>query len=365
VLEEITGFKTGEGLSGHVAQSGEPLVVPNIKADGRNISAAACRMGMCSYAGAPIRARAQALGVMVFVTSQKDYFRSEHASLLSHIGNQVGLAVENALLYRELGAFGDFMTQVLEERTAELRAANERLKALSQVKDEFVANVSHELRTPITNLYLHLILLEKAPAEKQDRYIATLRREAGRLQGIIENLLRLSRLDQDRAAVNLDAVNLNVLVGQYVEDRQLLAERHGLALHFDGQSDLPSVQADAGLLGQALSALLTNACNYTPEGGQVVVSTQQQSREGKQWAGFSVSDTGPGIALDEQPHVFERFFRGRTGRESDVPGTGLGLAVVKEVVERHGGRVEVSSEGLPGKGATFSVWLPVDGGARR
>jgi signal transduction histidine kinase len=359
-LQEISGFRVGEGLSGCVAQSGQPLIVGDIRGDDRNVSAVACPEALCSYAGVPIRSKDRVVGVIALVTRLESYFKPEHTNLLSLIGNQVGVAVENALLYQELGAFGDFMVQVVEERTAELRAANERLKALSQVKDEFVANVSHELRTPITNLHLHLSLLQGTPAEGQAERVATLRREAGRLQRIIEDLLRLSRLDQDRAAVDLATVDLNALVGQYVEDRQLLAVRHGLALDFDGQPGLPPVQADAGLLGQALSALLTNACNYTPKGGRVVVGTWQQRHQEELWAGFSVSDTGPGIPPDEHSHLFERFYRGRVGRESEVPGTGLGLAVVKEVVDRHGGRVEVANRGLPDEGATFSVWLPVE-----
>jgi signal transduction histidine kinase len=111
-----------------------------------------------------------------------------------------------------------------------------------------------------------------------------------------------------------------------------------------------------------LSILLTNALTYTPEGGRVVVTTQLRRREGKRWAGFSVGDTGPGIPLDEQSRVFERFVRGKVGRESGVPGTGLGLALAQEIVQRHRGQIELVSEGAPGKGATFTVWLPAEGG---
>ncbi len=234
------------------------------------------------------------------------------------------------------------------------------LKEVERMKDAFVSNVSHELRTPISSLKLYHKLLASHP-EKYEMYMERLQRETERLELIIEDLLRLSRLDQRRVAVNMEAVDLNALALQYVTDRGPLAERQGLSLTFDAQPDIPRVMADPGLLGQALSIILTNALNYTPAGGKVTVSTKVRVAEGQTWVGFCVDDTGPGIPPDELPHIFERFFRGKVGRESGVAGTGLGLAIVKEIVDLHQGKVEVTSEGIPGKGATFSVWLPVEG----
>jgi signal transduction histidine kinase len=243
------------------------------------------------------------------------------------------------------------------ERTAELAAKNQELEKLARIKEEFVSNVSHELRTPITNLKLYQGLLAAHPDEI-DEHLAVLRRETDRLNHIIEDLLRLSRIDQGRIELNLTTLDVNALTGQYVADRQPLAEAKGLALAFAGQPDLPLVRGDEGLLGQALSILLTNALSYTPEGGEVTVSTQRKPLPQKQWVGFSVSDNGPGVTLEEQSQLFQRFFRGNAGRASNTPGTGLGLAIVKEIVQRHQGRIDVVSEGVPGKGATFSVWLP-------
>jgi signal transduction histidine kinase len=116
------------------------------------------------------------------------------------------------------------------------------------------------------------------------------------------------------------------------------------------------------LLERVLSVLLTNAINYTPAGGRIEVHTHVRCTSEKHWAGFSVSDTGLGISPDEQSHLFERFYRGKAARESGAPGTGLGLATAQEIVERHEGRLEVESEGVPGEGATFTVWLPVSEG---
>ncbi len=109
---------------------------------------------------------------------------------------------------------------------------------------------------------------------------------------------------------------------------------------------------------QAVSNLLTNALNYTPSGGQVLIKTVNIQEEGESRVGFSVEDTGLGISAEDLPHLFERFYRGGAGRQSGAPGTGLGLAIVKQVVDHHHGRIEVKN-GATGHGAIFTVWLPV------
>jgi signal transduction histidine kinase len=119
--------------------------------------------------------------------------------------------------------------------------------------------------------------------------------------------------------------------------------------------------ADVGLLGQVLSILLTNAISYTPSGGHVIVRTHTRQKEDDRWVGFSVSDSGPGISPEEQRQLFVRFFRGGAGRKSGIPGTGLGLAIAQEIINRHGGTIEVESDAIPGHGATFSVWIPIEG----
>ncbi|MFC1959233.1 sensor histidine kinase [Chloroflexota bacterium] len=215
------------------------------------------------------------------------------------------------------------------------------------------------MRTPITNIVLRQHLLRKNP-EKQTEHLNIIERETERLKRIVEDLLRLSRLDQDRMPVNFQPIDLNQLTRHFVEDRTLLAEQNNLSLIFVEQSDLPPVMADTGLLGQVLSILLTNAINYTPPGGVVEVRTATQTHLNQQWVGFSVRDNGVGIALDEQEHLFDRFFRGDAGRQSQTPGTGLELAIAKEIIERHNGTIEMESEPSTTPGTVFRVWLPLD-----
>ena len=228
-------------------------------------------------------------------------------------------------------------------------------KEVERLKDAFVSNVSHELRTPITSIRLNQKLIHMNP-DRESVYLERMEREVGRLNDLIEDLLRLSRLDAGRIELNLAPVDLNQLVDEHVGDRSPIAESRSLTLSADKQADLPLVEADGGLLGQALSVLLTNALNYTPAGGAVVLRTLSARRGRQTWAGFQVSDTGPGIPAGEMPHLFERFYRGKVGRDSGKSGTGLGLAIAGEIIARHHGEMEVANN--PGPGATFSVWLP-------
>jgi signal transduction histidine kinase len=276
---------------------------------------------------------------------------------LQTIAAQLATAIHNARLYEQVQSHAEELEMRVAARTAELQAANEHLRALSRVKDEFVSNVSHELRTPITNIRLHHELLSRMSDAYAD-FMPALQRETERLSQIIEDLLRLSRLEQGQVKLNIQPVNFNDFAANFVIDRTALAENMGLKLCFDGASDLPYTDGDSGLLGQVLSILLTNAMNYTPSGGEVTVSTRTEIKEDTEWVGFAVSDTGPGITPDEQTRLFERFFRGQAGRQTGTPGTGLGLAIVKDIVSRHNGRIEVKSEGIPGKGAQFIIWLP-------
>ncbi len=230
------------------------------------------------------------------------------------------------------------------------------LKEIERVKDDFVSNVSHELRTPIANLQLHHDLLQLNP-EKRDAYIQRIGREIGRLNTIVEGLLQLSRLDQERIEWEIRLLDLNEMVETYLTDRLPLAASRGIHLKHTLAPDLPGVQGDARLLGQVLSIMLTNALNYTPNEGTVSLRTTTKIDHNQHWVGFQVSDTGLGICADEMPNILKRFYRGQAGRRSGEPGTGLGLAIADEIVRRHRGKIEIQSAG-EGKGTTFTVWLP-------
>jgi len=248
----------------------------------------------------------------------------------------------------------------VEERTAELQIAYDKVEALNRVKDEFVSNVSHELRTPITNIKLQHYLAKQLASPKQQTYLETLYRETDRLETLIESLLTLSRLDQKSIELQFEQINLNQMVEEYIIDRRSLAESKQLSLEPILSSEDVLISGDRHLLGQVLSILLTNAFNYTPEGGRIVVSTAKfiNSHQEK-WACFSVKDTGIGIQPDEQKQLFSRFFRGYSARETKVSGTGLGLSIAKKIIDEHGGLIEIESSGVLNQGTTFHIQIPV------
>jgi PAS domain S-box-containing protein len=233
------------------------------------------------------------------------------------------------------------------------------LKEIDRLKTQFVSDVSHELRTPLTNIRLYLDLLKRVNDEdKVTRYLETLSRESTRLANLIDDLLSLSRLDVGAMPLRKSNVDLNRLLDSLAEDRRSLAGRRGLNISVEAEKNLPPLLGDERLLGQIFTNLLTNAMNYSLEGGKITLRTRYLQVDGQGWIIAEVEDTGLGIPHDEQAEIFQRFYRGEASRHTGAPGTGLGLAICQEIAKRHGGHIHVTSEGVPGEGTQFSVWLP-------
>lgn len=240
------------------------------------------------------------------------------------------------------------------------------LKQLDRLKTQFVSDVSHELRTPLTNILLYLDLLASTDdRDKTGRYLRTLSRESDRLAHLIDDLLSLSRLESGSTPFEPAPVNVNDLLGSLANDRRNLAASQGLEIELDCQDQAPLAMGDERLLAQVFTNLLTNAMNYTQEGGRITLSTRLERQDGEGWLVAAVEDTGLGIPIEEQPMIFRRFFRGMASETTGAPGTGLGLAICKQIAERHGGRVTVESEGIPGLGTRLTLWLPIADESRR
>jgi signal transduction histidine kinase len=340
-------------LHGEALRMGKPLLVEDALHDPRlkeNGSDPQFRSAMIT----PLRIKNETIGALsVFSISAQKSFSEHNLQLLVTFANYAAISLRNAHLYKSSQEYA----VNLEEIADELSAANVQLQHLTQVKDEFVSNVSHELRTPLTALKLYHDLLSVKPSETQN-YLDTLKRETARLEKLIEDLLQLSRLDQTKELPKFSSVELGPLVADLVKDRVPLAESRDLKLSFVPQQDLPAVSGNEQLIGQTLSILLTNAMNYTPAGGEIQIRMDRSKKNGKVFAGFSVEDTGPGISPDDQGRLFERFFRGKVGRESAVSGTGLGLSIAYEIIQKHGGEINVENLKEEGKGAKFQIWLP-------
>ena len=215
--------------------------------------------------------------------------------------------------------------------------------------------MSHELRTPVTSLMLYVGLLERGKPERYASYLSGAAQAANRMKQLIEDILDLSRLERDKADLILAPVDLNAVLEQAVVAQQSRAETAGLTLTFEPLARLSLARGDINRLMQVATNLIANAINYTPAGTVRLRSFQRADR-----VGFEVQDTGLGIAPEDLPHLGQRFYRSLRASQSSVRGTGLGLNIVKEIVDWHGGTLEVQSE--VGIGSTFTVWLPVQVG---
>jgi two-component system phosphate regulon sensor histidine kinase PhoR len=231
-----------------------------------------------------------------------------------------------------------------------------RLRRLQQIRRDFVANVSHELRTPITAIkgFAETLLEEGGDEpEQRRRFLDIIARQANRLESIFEDLLSLSRAERlsERGAMELTMEPLEPVLESAVELVRRAAGDRGVAVEVDCPPDL-TARINAALLEQAVFNLVDNAVRYSPEGASVQVTARPSDGE----VVISVRDTGPGIASEHLPRIFERFYRADRGRDRSSGGTGLGLAIVKHVAQSHGGRVSVES--TPGQGSTFTIHLP-------
>jgi signal transduction histidine kinase len=246
-------------------------------------------------------------------------------------------------------------------RTRELAEANERLTELDRLKSNFVSNVSHELRTPITNVLLYLDLLQQpGREERRPTYMQVLRHESERLGHLIEDLLTLSRVDQSALKITRELRALDPLLGEVAAAHRARAQAKRVTITLEPNPEVPPIWIGYQPMIQVFNNLVANAVAYTQPGGYVTLnSLVRPSAEGGMQVGAQVWNDGPPIPPEDIPQLFQRFFRGRTGRESGEPGTGLGLSICKEIVDRHGGQIEVHS--TLEEGTRFTVWLPVGG----
>jgi len=222
---------------------------------------------------------------------------------------------------------------------------------------EFLADVSHELRTPLAALRtFNELLQEKAGSDVAARteFLEASAQQIERLDWLAQNLLELSKLDSGLIRLDLRPDDLRATILSSVEQAQVSARRRGVSLTTELPDTSLVTRHDPQRLGQALANLIGNALKFTPRGGSVRVVLSPHNRGAR----IQVIDTGVGIAADELPHIFDRFYRGSRANEARGSGSGLGLAIVRSVVEMHGGRIMVESR--VAAGSTFTVTLPAD-----
>lgn len=232
------------------------------------------------------------------------------------------------------------------------------LRSVERLRRELVSNVSHDLRTPLTVIRGYLEGLRSgqiADRRSAQHVFDCMHVEVEHLLKLVEDLRSIASLDADILILDRRPVLLADLVAQTLARITPLAGTKQIELHHRVPSDLPYVRLDRERMGQALLNLLENAIRHTPSGGAITVSAGQMDGEIQ----LAVHDTGDGIPAAHLPHVFERFYRIDDARSRTGGGSGLGLSIVASIVAAHDGRVEAQSDGVPGHGSTFTMWLPL------
>ncbi len=239
------------------------------------------------------------------------------------------------------------LSQTFNEMTARLRAGR-------QMQTDFVANVSHELRTPLTSLKGLIETLQDGAIDDmaaRDRFLGVAADETDRLIRLVNDLLLLSRVDSDALVLRRSAVHLPALISAVIAQLSPQAEVQGINIQVAADADMPSIQADSDRLTQVLLNLLDNAIKYSPSGGVVTVTVKTEG----QWVQIEIQDRGMGITAQDLPRIGERFYRADRARSRAQGGSGLGVAIARALIERHGGTLHLDSQ--PGQGTTVTLRL--------
>jgi PAS domain S-box-containing protein len=343
-VEALRGMplRKGEGAMGRATETREPLQVVDIAVPGAyqsRVRDVLIGAGYRALISVPMLFEEQIIGSLSLVRKASGEFPDEVVELLKNFATQSVLAIQNARLFRELA-----------DKSRQLEVA-------SQHKSEFLANMSHELRTPLNAVIgFSEVLLERMFGEvneKQAEYLQDILASGRHLLSLINDILDLSKIEAGRMELALAPFHVPAAIDNAVTLVRERASRHGIALHVDVDSRLGEVVGDERKIKQVLLNLLSNAVKFTPEGGRI--SLKAGLTDGS--VEISVTDTGIGIAPEDQGAIFEEFRQVGGDYTRKLEGTGLGLTLTKKFVELHGGRIWVESE--VGRGSTFTFTLPI------
>jgi signal transduction histidine kinase len=346
---ETREFSTGIALS--VARSGKPVVTTDAQEDERfremksvvdlNIRSALC---------VPLVDRRGSVMGVIYVDTRASVvtFARDDQEFLMAFANYAAIAIENAALFAEVAAKAR-----MEE---ELRQA----RRMDEEKSDLISMVSHDVRTPLTSIKSFAEILyddyQSLEPARIRHYLDVINREADRLSRLVTNYLDLQKIDAGMMRLTAQPLEVAGLIEESLEAFEGSAEEKGIVLTRELEVSLPAVRGDRDRLLQVLANLVSNAMKFTPPGGSVTILARTAVLAGRGPAvQIDVRDTGEGIPADKLDRLFRRFSQVGEGKR----GTGLGLVFSREIVELHGGRIDVTS--APAMGSTFHVVLPVDG----
>jgi PAS domain S-box-containing protein len=368
------------GLTVHILRTGRPLFISQADAispeERRNIGVVGTPAAV--WLGVPLKLKGRTMGAMAVqhYTNPRHYTDADVA-FLEAVSEQVALAIERKSNEEELTRLNEELESMVEQRTTELRAkatelesANRRLTKLDEIKSALVSSISHELRTPLTSIrgfakltrkdfvrhFLPLATtpLEEAKGERIRQNLGIVETEGERLTRLINDFLDINRIESGKVVWNDQFLNPCEVVHQAVNALAgAIAARPAIEFRVELPPRVPLVHADPDKIQQVLINLINNACKFTTQG---YIEVRVTGNTGS--LTVTVSDTGMGIAPEDQANIFDKFFKARAGDTlfTEARGTGLGLAICKEIVEHYGGSIWVES--TPGRGSAFSFTLP-------
>lgn len=312
---------------------------------------------------APILVQGQVWGLLIaHQCFRPRQWQENEVNFLRQIGEHLAVAIYQAQLYAEVQNQKDTFEKRVIERTKELRDTLLASQSASRLRSEFIDNISHELRTPLTcviglsGTLLHWFNQEKSlPIEKQQLYLKMIQDSGKKLMELINGIIELSQLESGKSALNFQVFSILNLAQNVLKELEPIACNKDVNLKLDFQinSDKNKLYADRDRLQQILFHLLGNGIKFTPDQGTVVLRIWEENNQ----IVFQVEDTGVGIAKEQFPFLFEAFKQVESTRQRTYEGSGLGLALTKQLVELHNGRIQVES--IKGKGSAFTIFIPI------
>ncbi|HEV1997815.1 MAG TPA: ATP-binding protein [Candidatus Dormibacteraeota bacterium] len=356
-VNRVARFKVGEGIVGWTVQSNEMVNIPDALQDSRFKIVDPSRAPR-SMLLIPLSSPQRVIGAMTMARRQVQPFTDVEAALVRVIINQSAISIENARQYTEMqGQLGR-----IEELNANLEDANVQIKEVSRLKSEFLANMSHELRTPLNSILGFSEILKDNLAgalteEQRVESLEAIHASGEHLLQLINDVLDMSKIEAGRMDLVLEEFVVDSAFHEVLTVVKSLAGKKGIDLTVLVEPEDLAIYADKGKVKQVLYNLLSNAIKFTPEAGAIAV--EAKLRKQAQDVIVTVTDTGVGIPAEHIDKIWGEFYMIQ-GEHQKQKGTGLGLALVKRLVELHGGTITVTSK--EGKGSTFTFTVPLQAG---
>lgn len=349
-------FKDIQWLESHIQKSdSEPKVLVMLDEDDEPL-----RRMMVSHRIAiilPLSRQGVKLGYLFLGEHKRSGYSARDMRVVRALAGELAIAIQNALSVEEIRELNGHLEQRINAATKELRTSNAQLQRLDEAKDEFISMASHQLRTPLTSIKGYLSMLIEGDVGEVTKEQKHLLEEAfvssERMVRLIGDFLNVSRLQTGKFVIEKHPVDLALLVQREIDSLEQNAAARGMKFTYKAPKDIPVFDLDENKIQQVIMNFADNAIYYSKDKSKITVTLKKVGK----FVEFKVIDTGIGVPKEEQPHLFNKFFRATNARKARPDGTGVGLFLAKKVIVDHGGTILFESK--EGKGSTFGFRLPL------